>query len=245
MRVLKKKTTMPTRILKLNTYKFALKLIPLLFKLRTIKPHNNSLRELSETKPEVKLDELLRKHGSDKATMHDYWKLYERAFNSSIGAKGIILEVGLGTNNPAIPSNMGGNFSPGGSLEAWKEYFQLFEILGADIDHNILFADDRIQTFWLDQTKRETFSELHQYMSGRSIDFVIVDGLHQPYADLNTLIELLPYLKVGGYLFIEDIEPSRTVAAHWAIVRRLLPRNYSGVLLDQLGGRIFEIQRHA
>ena len=175
--------------------------------------------------------------------MHDYWKLYESFFAPSQDGVGTILEIGLGTNNPSIPSNMGGHFTPGGSLRAWQAYFANFEILGADIDREILFSDRRIKTFWLDQTKRKTFRELHEYLKSKALDFVIIDGLHQPYADLNTLVELLPYLKKQGHIFVEDIESSRFITIHWRIVKRFLPKGYSGTLIRQKGGSVFDVQR--
>ena len=175
--------------------------------------------------------------------MHDYWKIYEEVFRKSRTEKGILLEIGLGTNNPDIPSNMGGYFKPGGSLRAWQEYFEDFEILGADIDREILFSENRIRTFWLDQLNGKSFQELHNYLKGKSLDFIIIDGLHQPFADLNSLVELLPYLKKDGHLFIEDIEPSKGVELFWRLVGLLLPKCHTGVLKRQKGGLVFHVNR--
>lgn len=208
-----------------------------------MKANNDSRRSVSDSESRVKLEELLQKYGSDKATMHDYWKVYENFFATSQDSEGILLEVGMGTNNPLIPSNMGGYFTPGGSLRAWQAYFSNFEILGADIDREILFTEGRIKTFWLDQIKKETFSDLHEYLKLRLLDFAIVDGLHQPFADLNTLVELVPYLKIDGHVFVEDIEPSQSIKLFWELVRLLLPKGYSGTLLRQKGGLIFDLRR--
>ena len=138
--------TLAKRFLKPKSYIFILRLIPLLINLKCTKANNNSHRSVSDIESGVKLEELLQKHGSDKATMHDYWRVYEKVFAASQDGRGIILEVGMGTNNPLIPSNMGGYFTPGGSLRAWQAYFSNFEILGADIDREILFAEGRINT---------------------------------------------------------------------------------------------------
>ena len=54
-----------------------------------------------------------------------------------------IFEVGLGTNNVDVPSNMGKDGKPGASLRAWRDYFP-----NADIDTRILFKEDKIQTFY-------------------------------------------------------------------------------------------------
>ncbi len=188
------------RFLKLKSYIFLLRIVPLLFRLRSLKSNNECLRSTNENLGGPKLDLLLQQHGSDKASMHDYWKIYEEVFHRSRTEKGILLEIGLGTNNPDIPSNMGGYFKPGGSLRAWQEYFEEFEILGADIDREILFSENRIRTFWLDQLNGKSFQGLHNYLKNKSLDFIIIDGLHQPFADLNSLVELLPYLKKDGHL---------------------------------------------
>jgi len=42
----------------------------------------------------------------------------------------------------------------------WREYFPNANIYGADIDETILFQDERIATFPLDQTKPESISRL-------------------------------------------------------------------------------------
>lgn len=237
--------TFAKRFFKPRSYLFILRLIPLFISLRRIRANNESRRSVSDIESRVKLEELLQRYGSDKATMHDYWKVYENVFATSQDGVGILLEVGMGTNNPLIPSNMGGYFTPGGSLRAWQAYFSNFEILGADIDREILFTEGRIKTFWLDQIRKETFSDLHEYLKSRSLDFVIIDGLHQPFADLNTLVELVPYLKKDGHIFVEDIEPSHSIKLFWELVRLLLPKGYSGTLLRQKGGLIFDLRRLA
>jgi len=235
--------TLAKRLLKPKSYLFIFKLISLFIKIRGLRASNNSRRSVSDIESRVKLEELLQRYGSDKATMHDYWKLYEKFFATSQAGVGILLEVGMGTNNPSIPSNMGGHFIPGGSLRAWQAYFSNFEILGADIDREILFAEGRIKTFWLDQTKRETFYDLQEYLESKALDFLIIDGLHQPFADLNTLVAFLPYLKKDGHIFVEDIEPSQSIKLIWVLVRLLLPKGYKGTLLRQKGGLVFDLRR--
>jgi hypothetical protein len=38
------------------------------------------------------------------------------------------------------------------------------------------------------------------------LDLIIDDGLHQPDANLNTIIELIDHLKLNGLIVVEDIE---------------------------------------
>ena len=49
-----------------------------------------------------------------------------------------IFECGIGTNNPDIPSSMGKQYTPGGSLKMWRDYFPNAEVYGADVDKDIL-----------------------------------------------------------------------------------------------------------
>lgn len=48
---------------------------------------------------------------------------------------------------------MGNNCRPCASIYGWKEFFQNSLIFGADIDKDILINEDRIKTYYCDQTK--------------------------------------------------------------------------------------------
>ena len=56
---------------------------------------------------ERQLSEQLTYYGSDKATSHSYHHLYSRALDNPERI-GSFLEIGIGTNNPGIVSNMTG-----------------------------------------------------------------------------------------------------------------------------------------
>jgi hypothetical protein len=71
-----------------------------------------------------------------------------------------VFECGVGTNNPNITSNMGVNGQPGASLRVWRDYFQNAEVFGADIDRGILFEEQRIRTFYVDQTNKDSILEI-------------------------------------------------------------------------------------
>jgi 23S rRNA U2552 (ribose-2'-O)-methylase RlmE/FtsJ len=86
--------------------------------------------------------------------------------------------VGLGTNFTDTPSNMGERASPGASLRGWRRYFPKAQILGADIDSRILFSEDRISTFRVDQLSDHTIDILWQKLSNDEFDIIIDDGLH-------------------------------------------------------------------
>jgi hypothetical protein len=41
------------------------------------------------------------------------------------------------------------------------------------------------------------------------VRLIVIDGLYQLIADINSIIMLLPYLSEGGYLYVEDVFPSK------------------------------------
>jgi hypothetical protein len=64
------------------------------------------------------LGELMTTHGSDKGSGgHNYTNVYEKILNHLVGKEDVnIFELGIGTNNPNLPSTMGVNGVPGASL---------------------------------------------------------------------------------------------------------------------------------
>ena len=63
-----------------------------------------------------------------------------------------------------------------------------------------------IQTFFIDQLNIETIKNIKSLIP--KVDLIIDDGLHQPDANLNVIINLLDHLNPNGILVIEDIETS-------------------------------------
>jgi hypothetical protein len=93
----------------------------------------------------------MTRHGSDKGKgqgWHNYTTIYSVLFGKLHDQPFLIFELGLGTNNPNFPVNMGINGRPGASLRAWRELFPRALVYGADIDRDILFEEDRIKTFY-------------------------------------------------------------------------------------------------
>lgn len=230
----------------LRRINFGIKLTFLLPRLLLIKSSNHqvSTRMQSSVTDPSGLAELFVKHGSDKATMHDYWLIYGEELALLSDDKPKVLEIGLGTNNPEIPSNMGGHFNPGGSIRAFKEFLPKAQIYGADIDREILFNEDRIETCWVDQTQEKSFSELYSLIKDQSLDVIIIDGLHQPYADLLSVFQLIKFLKIKGSIFVEDIEDSPPVRTIWFLVTVILRiKGFKSKLFEMKGGLMFWIQR--
>tara|TARA_Y100001968_G_scaffold325483_1_gene366800 strand:+ start:1230 stop:2090 length:861 start_codon:yes stop_codon:yes gene_type:complete len=150
--------------------------------------------------------ELLNINGSDKATKHDYFWVYGKILKERYEISKI-LEIGLGTNNTDVISNMGNDGTPGASLRAFKSFCPNAQIYGADIDKRILFEEERIKTFYLDQTKLDSFTELSKHI-GNDFDLIIDDGLHEPLANIYTLTFALTHIRDNGWIVIEDIFPA-------------------------------------
>jgi len=162
---------------------------------------------------------LLDKYQSDKATTHNYYILYSDILKSRSEVKRVF-EIGLGTNNINVVSNMGPGGKPGASLRAFRDFLENAEIFGADIDKRVLFSEERIKTYWIDQTDKNSFQQLNHSIPN-DFDLMIDDGLHSPNANLHSLEFFLPKLRIGGWAIIEDIG----VAAQplWEIVGAALP----------------------
>lgn len=170
---------------------------------------------------EDKLRGLFEKYGSDKF-IHAYYKLYSHMLASRTGLD--ILEIGIGTKNPALPSTMyfykeacDFDSTPGGSLRAFRDFVPGSTVYGADIDRDCLFEEDRIMTAHVDQLDPESLDALFQ---GKTFDFIVVDGLHHITADLNSVMALIKRMNAGGTLIVEDI----VILDTWKIVDCVLSR---------------------
>ena len=151
---------------------------------------------------------IMTRCGSDKGTnRHNYTSLYSKLFNSYVDKECNIFEMGLGSKNPDIPSNMGPSAVPGASLFGWAIYFPKSQIYGADIDSDILFTTPRIRTYYCDQRSAKSVQEMFEADSLQNVffDIIIDDGLHEFPANYNFLINGLNKLKKGGFFIIEDL----------------------------------------
>jgi len=154
------------------------------------------------------LTDLMNKYGSDKGKeRHNYTLVYEKIFSKFKKKQINLFELGLGTNYTDIPSSMGPDGKPGASLRGWRDYFENSNIYGADIDKRILFDEERIKTYFVDQTDSKKIEELWSNQDLKDIDFDIIvdDGLHEIYANICFLKNSFYKLKIDGIYIIEDI----------------------------------------
>lgn len=150
---------------------------------------------------------IMTKFGSDKGnSWHNYTTIYSELFGRLRNRPLRIFELGLGTNNPEFAFSMGIDGRPGASLRGWRELFPSALVFGADIDREVLFTEDRIETFYCDQLDNKAIHDLWgqpQLQSG--MDIIIEDGLHQFSASTSFLAGSLQQLRIGGTYVVEDI----------------------------------------
>lgn len=195
----------------------------------------------SKNKSAKQLAELFLKHGSDKSSSHDYHLLYGPLLDGRSDQALDLLEIGLGTNNTNIMANMGANGRPGASLRAFRDFLPKSRIFGADIDREILFREDRIETFPVDQLDPESFDELARNLEHRKFDLIIDDGLHASNANLQTLLFGLKHLKEGGCMVVEDI--SNQSMPIWKIASVILSERYQSHIVRARGGNMFVVAK--
>jgi hypothetical protein len=199
--------------------------------------------DTNTVKPNLSLVELFNLHGSDKSTHHDYGDFYETILGSRFEQIETIVEIGIGTNNLTIPQNMGLGGKPGASLRAFRDWARRSSVIGADIDKECLFEEDRIKTVFLDQLDISTFGPIKKLITNGA-DLIVIDGLHTPEADINSVWQLLPHLRINGYLVVEDIAPKAFVLL-WPFVGFFLNSNFKSTLTKRKNGGVFYIHRLA
>jgi SAM-dependent methyltransferase len=176
------------------------------------------------------LAQLFRRHGSDKSSPHNYHLLYGPLLTQRRNELLRILEIGLGSNNTDVVSNMGRSGVPGASLRAFRDFLPNAHLYGADVDRRILFTEDRIKTYYVDQTRAASFNDLADAIGNEAFDLVIDDGLHSPNANIATLIFALRMLRPSGIFVVEDIAPKSIPI--WQVVDALLPDSYDAKLIQ-------------
>jgi hypothetical protein len=155
-------------------------------------------------------------YGSDKGALttkghpypwrsHTYTDYYLRLFSNSRQTIRRVFECGLGTNNPDIPSTMGIHGKPGASLRVWRDFFPNASVWGGDIDRTILFQEERIQTYYVNQLDNDSIQEFWKTVGVRDFDFMLDDGLHTFEAGSNLFSNSIDYLGKSGVYVIEDV----------------------------------------
>lgn len=185
------------------------------------------------------LSNLFNLYGSDKSTHHDYHLLYSSLLGQRRHGIKRIVEIGIGSNDLQTPQNMGAEGHPGASLRAFRDWAPNAEVVGADIDSKTLFTEERISTCVVNQLERKSFFSLKELIS-QGADLIVIDGLHTPRADMNSLLELLPSLSSEGCFVIEDISP-RAARLLWPLAQMVLRKKYLVTIRQMKNGYLFVV----
>jgi len=137
------------------------------------------------------LEEIGKKHGTDKGTIHSYLKIYEEKFekwkNSSIS----LLELGV---------------QKGCSCKMWLEYFKEANIIGIDIKALPVNIQNQRFTMHVCNVINAKLS-----IPENSLDIIIDDASHKIEQQLFCLRYFWKYLKPEGYYFIEDVQSQESL----------------------------------
>ena len=163
--------------------------------------------------------------GSDKNSRHSYADVYEDLLADKEVPR--ILEIGLGSLNDFPYAGL----RPGCSLQAWRTRYPEAFIVGADIDPESVQAVSEI-AFLVDQTDPSSLDELSRKLSEYGLfDLIVDDGFHDPHANIQTMIKMLPHLSKDGAYVIEDVHSS--LINFWRLV----------IAAMDLPGEIFDLSQ--
>ena len=144
-------------------------------------------------------------YGNLNRKFHFYSVFYDEYFKNKKNEIRLVFECGIGSPNKSIQSNTFGKGYPGASLKVLKEYFSNANIYGADIDREILFKEERINTFYVDQLNKQSINKMWDEIGKTNFDIMIDDGLHMFEASYNFFVNSYPHLKNNGLYIIEDV----------------------------------------
>lgn len=187
-----------------------------------------------------KLKSLFQQYSSDKHT-HKYEEIYCRLFENP-EAVTLVVEIGIGTNNERVVSNMGKNHQgSGGSLRAFRDFFPNARVIGLDIDRQALFEEERISTFFFDQNgPSDHLGKIG--VNESSADLFIDDGLHLFGANLKGLIHGLRTVREGGWIAIEDLTDGALGA--WRLVLTALNAyGHEAHLIEAQGANVLLVRK--
>ena len=158
------------------------------------------------------LCEIMKRHGSDKSTVHNYTKMYNFLFESKRETAQNVFEMGIGSIDPSFAYTMGANGTVGASFRGHREYFPNAQIFGADIDKKTIdtfneLGEARIKTYYADQLDPTTVNAMFDQTGVSGFDIIIDDGLHCFEANHKLFLEGIKRLAPGGIYVIEDIAP--------------------------------------
>lgn len=152
------------------------------------------------------LFQLMNEYGSDKSLV-SYTRIYHILFSKLRYNPMNILEIGVGTMDKECRDNFAGNlllfpnYKPGGSVRAWRDYFENSQVYGIDIGEDCVIEEDRLNTFVCNSMDKE---EVDSHFEDDFFDIIVDDGAHLPESQIKTFSNFFPKLKKKGIYCIED-----------------------------------------
>jgi len=172
-----------------------------------------------------KLADLFNKYGSDKS-INGYAPLYRTLFEDMRSKHIDFMEIGIGTMIPGASSSMVGyalpGYAPGGSLRAWRDYFDNGRVYGVDIAPDTQFSEERITTYLCNSTDIGEVDSLIQKNDVPQMDVILDDGCHASESQIATLKNLWPLLRAGGIYVIEDIFPGSATSSNPDLIKSVV-----------------------
>jgi 8-demethyl-8-alpha-L-rhamnosyltetracenomycin-C 2'-O-methyltransferase len=138
---------------------------------------------------------------------HSYTPQYHELLKNIRSSTKLLLEIGIG-NIPLMKGITGVAYKPGASMRMWRDYFPAATIVGCDILPSVLFEEDRVKTFQVDQNSVESLNQLIRSVQPIQpfADIILDDGSHQEKHMVTSFKELWKFVRPGGGIYIiEDI----------------------------------------
>lgn len=122
-----------------------------------------------------------------------YFDIYESLFSALKGKNVIFVEVGV---------------KDGGSLHMWRSYLgSNARIIGVDLNPDARrFEDEGFEIFIGDQASEEFWDDF--FCAVGDIDVLIDDGGHRYVQQIVTVLQVLPHIRDGGLVLVEDCDTS-------------------------------------
>lgn len=171
------------------------------------------------------LQNLFNYYGSDKGAA-GYAPLYSTLFRGFRGREVKLLEIGIGSMTEGAYSSMAGyahpSYIPGASLRAWRDYFPKGQIVGADVQADTQFTEERISTVLIDSTDAQQLRD--SPIANQTFDIIVDDAGHDALSQLRTLENMLPLLKPEGVYVVEDVGHDSWISENLEEWRARFPR---------------------
>ena len=144
------------------------------------------------------------KYGTDKCPQinshHTEW--YFKEFKDKRDSVKKVFEMGVGGSLDNLRVNP--DYKMGASLYMWRDFFPNAQIYGIDCLPQLVFKDDRIETFLCDQADRRRLLQIFDQI-GTDFDLVIDDAGHRVLSQITSCLIIMPLLKRGAIYVIEDV----------------------------------------